>query len=69
MCEASFNLGMLHMQGEGVGRDLWRARELLRRAERQNPKNEAPAVFLADLDTMIAAEEKEKEKGGRKENK
>jgi TPR repeat protein len=57
MCEASFNLGMLHMQGDGVQRDLHRARDLFRRGTEQNDKNEASFVFLAEVEKMILEEE------------
>jgi TPR repeat protein len=65
MCEASFNLGMLHMQGtegssdgvgKGVARDLQRARECFLLGMQQNEKNDACAVLLKEVDALIAQE-------------
>jgi TPR repeat protein len=56
MCEASFNLGMLHMQGDGVPRDLLVARECFQRGAAQNEKNDACSVMLEEVRQMIEKE-------------
>lgn len=58
MCEGSFNLGMLLMQGtEKEEPDLHRARECFLLGTRQNDKNEACFVLLRDVENMIAQKE------------
>lgn len=63
MCEASFNLGMLFMQGDGVPRDLQRARECFVLGTQQNEKNDACFVVLKEVDELIAQEKLEKGQG------
>ncbi len=56
MCEGSFNLGTMYMQGEGVSRDLQKARACFLLGTEQNSKNEACFVVLKEVEAMIIQE-------------
>ena len=54
MCEASFNLGMMYLEGStATPQDLYKARDLFRKGTQQNKKNEACFVLLNDVEKLI----------------